>query len=147
MVEQPGGEDEVEWSAGIERWFRAVGDGEFDAFGMVGAGRRRCGAESSAAEPAGLVNHDGRDIHADDGAGAPFEEFVGVEAGAAGELQDPGVADEGREDGLDVCVLDYRDGFFADVVVGDLDVVKLGRHGGLGFWDFCGCGRGGPGCR
>ncbi len=27
----------------------------------------------------------------------------------------------------------WDSGIFADVVVGDLDVVELGRHGGLGF--------------
>ena len=139
VVEQPGGEDEVERSAGIEGWFRTVGDDEVDAFVIVGAvrkGRRRDSAESRAAKPARLLNHDWRDVHADDGAGAPFEELVGVEAGTAGEFEDPGVGDEGRDGGLDVCVLDIRNGFFANMVVGHLDVVELGRHGGLGLWIF-----------
>ena len=32
VIEQPSSEDEVEWTAGIEYRFRAVGDDEFNAF-------------------------------------------------------------------------------------------------------------------
>ena len=39
-----------------------------------------------------------------------------------------GVLDEGRESALNICALDECDRFLANVVVGDLDIVKLGWH-------------------
>ncbi len=82
--------------------------------------------------PSRLFDHDGRDVDADHRAGAPGEEVVGVEAGAAGEVEDAGVGDEGGEGRADVVVFDEGDGFEADEVVGGLDGVVLGGHGGVG---------------
>ena len=49
-----------------------------------------------------------------------------VEARAAGELEHARVGNERRERGLHVFVLDARDGFLPDEVVGRLDGVVLG---------------------
>ena len=71
-------------------------------------------------------DHDGGNVDAEDGAGAPFEEVVGVEAGAAGEFEDAGIGDEGGDGLVDVFALHDGDGCCAHVVVGGLDGVILG---------------------
>ncbi len=115
VVEQPSGEDEVEGPAVVALWDRAIGDFEVDFYAL----RRGAGG-------AGLGEHGGGDVNAEDGAGAPVEEGVGVEAGAAGEVEDAGVLDEGGEGLVDVGVFEEGDGGFADFVVGGLDGVVLG---------------------
>jgi len=84
------------------------------------------GVEVRRGETARFGDHGGGDVDAVDGGGAPVEEGVGVEAGAAGEFEDAGVVDVGGEGCRDVFALDYGDGLFADGVVGGLDGVVLG---------------------
>lgn len=51
---------------------------------------------------------------------------MGVEAGAAGQVEDAGVLDEGGDCCADVFALDQGNGFLAEDVVGRLDCVVLG---------------------
>lgn len=55
---------------------------------------------------------------------------MGVEAGAASELEDAGAADGSGEEGADLVAFEEGDGGFAIGVVRGLDGVVLGGHDG-----------------
>ena len=115
IIQEPGAEHEIEAAPLDELRFRAVLLDEADPRGGGGG----------EILPRSL-QHGRRDVDPDGAGGAPGEEIVGVEAGAAGEIEDAGAFDEGGDGGVDVVALDESDGGFVKFVVGRFDGVVLG---------------------